>query len=80
MIITRLHLRDRVLCYIIQDVSKRALQLYSRCYCVASVTKTFTLKGVQTSFKMDSLYAFKYKCFCNIRHTVTFGIQLQSYY
>jgi hypothetical protein len=27
---------------------KKALQYYSKCYCVASVTKTFTLKGVQT--------------------------------
>jgi hypothetical protein len=33
---------------IIQGVSKRALQWYSKCYCVASVTKTFALKGVQT--------------------------------
>jgi hypothetical protein len=32
----------------IQGVSKRDLQWYSKCYCVASVTKTFTLKGVQT--------------------------------
>jgi hypothetical protein len=30
-----------------QGVSKRALQWYSKCYCVASVTKTFTLEGVQ---------------------------------
>jgi hypothetical protein len=30
----------------LRDVSKRALQWYSKCYCVASVTKTFTLKGV----------------------------------
>jgi hypothetical protein len=26
---------------------KRALQLYSKCYCVMSVTKTFTLKVVE---------------------------------
>jgi hypothetical protein len=32
----------------IHGVSKIALQWYSKCYCVASVTKTFTLKGVQT--------------------------------
>jgi hypothetical protein len=32
----------------IQGVSKRALQRYSKCYCVASVTKTFTLEGLQT--------------------------------
>jgi hypothetical protein len=33
---------------LIQGVSKRTLQWYSKCYSVASVTKTFTLKGVQT--------------------------------
>jgi hypothetical protein len=27
---------------------KRDLQSYSKCYCVVSVTKTFTLKGLQT--------------------------------
>jgi hypothetical protein len=27
-----------------KSVSKRALQRYSKCYCVASVVKTFTLK------------------------------------
>jgi hypothetical protein len=31
-----------------QGVSKEALQWYSQCCCMASVTKTFTLKGVQT--------------------------------
>jgi hypothetical protein len=31
-----------------QGVSKIALQWYSKCCCVASVTKTFTLEGVQT--------------------------------
>jgi hypothetical protein len=36
---------------IIQDVSKRSLQWYSKCYCVASVSKTFTLKGVQTVYQ-----------------------------
>jgi hypothetical protein len=30
---------------IIQGFSKRDLQLYSKCYYAASVTKTFTLKG-----------------------------------
>jgi hypothetical protein len=29
-----------IFCYLIQGVSKRALQWYSKCYCVASVTKT----------------------------------------
>jgi hypothetical protein len=33
---------------IIQGVSKRALQRHSKRYCVASVTKAFTLKGEQT--------------------------------
>jgi hypothetical protein len=33
---------------VMQGVSKKALQWYSKCYCVASVTATFTLKGVQT--------------------------------
>jgi hypothetical protein len=28
--------------------AKRVLQWYSKCYCVASVTKMFILKGVQT--------------------------------
>jgi hypothetical protein len=31
-----------------QGVPKIALKLYSKCYCVASVTKTFTPEGVQT--------------------------------
>jgi hypothetical protein len=47
-------------------LKKRALQCYSKCYCVASVTKTFTLKGVQTihcsrCWKVESLYAIKSK-------------------
>jgi hypothetical protein len=33
-------------------VSKRALQWYSKCYCVASVTRTFTLKGVHTIHRL----------------------------
>jgi hypothetical protein len=33
---------------VMQGVSKRALQWYSKCYSLASVTKVFTLKGVQT--------------------------------
>jgi cephalosporin hydroxylase len=39
-----------------QDVSKRALQCYSKCYCVASVTKTFTLKGVQTIHRQSNIW------------------------
>jgi hypothetical protein len=31
---------------IMQGVSKRALQRYSKCYSVASVTKPFTLEGL----------------------------------
>jgi hypothetical protein len=42
---------------------KKALQRYSKRYCVASVTKMFTLKGVPTIHRstplaMDSFYAF----------------------
>jgi hypothetical protein len=49
-----------------QDVSKRALQRYSKRYSVASVTKTFVLKGLQaiyrsTSWMVDSLQAIKLK-------------------
>jgi hypothetical protein len=55
---------------VMQGVSERASQWCSKCYCVASVTKTFTLKGVQTIHRsttstMHSLYAFKCKCFRN---------------
>jgi hypothetical protein len=32
---------------VMQGVSKRAVQWYSKCYCVASVKSTFTLEGVQ---------------------------------
>jgi hypothetical protein len=32
----------------VHGVSERTLQWYAKCYYVASVTKTFTLKGVQT--------------------------------
>jgi hypothetical protein len=46
-----------------------------------TVTKSFTLKGVQTIHRstpwpMDSLYAFKRKRFRNSRHTVTFKMPL----
>jgi hypothetical protein len=65
---------------VMQGVSKRALQLYSKCYCLASVKKKVTLVGVQTvhlsrCWTMDWSYAFKRS---NTRHTVTFGIQSQS--
>jgi hypothetical protein len=38
----------------IRDVSKRALQWCSKCYCVASVTETFTLKSVQTVHRLTT--------------------------
>jgi hypothetical protein len=41
----------------LQGVSKISLQWYSKGYSVASVTKTFTLKGVQT---IHRLHSFKY--------------------
>jgi hypothetical protein len=71
------------MCNIIGCFKKRALEWYSKCYCVASVTKTFTPKGVHSihrliSWTMDSLYAIKCKCFRNTRHNVAFGIPLQS--
>jgi hypothetical protein len=47
-----------------QAVSERALQWYSNCYCVVNVTKTFTLKGVQTirhqHHEMDTLYVLQF--------------------
>jgi hypothetical protein len=47
--------------------------------CVMCVTKTFTLKCVQslhhsTPWAVNSLCAFKFKYFHNARHTVTSGI------
>jgi hypothetical protein len=33
-----------------QGVTKTALQMYSKHYCLASITKTFILKGIQTIF------------------------------
>jgi hypothetical protein len=58
---------------VMQGVSKRALQWYSKCYCVASVTKTFTLKGVQTIPRSTPLAV-------NVSTTLTakFGIPLKS--
>jgi hypothetical protein len=65
----------------VQGVLKRSLQWYSKYYCVASVTKTFTLKGLQIlrrwrCWTMDSLYAFKCKRFRNTHQTITFWILL----
>jgi hypothetical protein len=65
----------------VQGVSKRVLQWYSKCCCVFSVTKTFTLKGVRSiqrsrCWTMGSLYTFKCTRFRNTSYTVTFGIPL----
>jgi hypothetical protein len=38
------------------DVSKRASQWYSKRYCVASVTKTFTLKHIQTIHRSTPIF------------------------
>jgi hypothetical protein len=62
---------------------KTALEWFSKCYCVASVTKTFTPKSIHTicrstPWTMDSLYASKYKYFKNTHHTVTFEIPLYN--
>jgi hypothetical protein len=52
---------------VMQGVSKRVIRWYSKCYCVTSVMKTFTLKGVQiihrsTPWTLDSLYINKMYC------------------
>jgi hypothetical protein len=52
---------------------KKILSIVFQVFCVASVTKMFTLKGLQTIrrsrlWTMSSLYAFKWKCFRNTRH------------
>jgi hypothetical protein len=40
---------------VMQGVSERALQLYTKCYCVASV-KTFLLKDLQIIHPPTSIY------------------------
>jgi hypothetical protein len=65
----------------LQSVSKEDLQSYSKCYFMATATKTFTLKGVQSihssrCLTMDTFYAFKCKSFRSTRHKVTFRIPL----
>jgi hypothetical protein len=35
-----------IITIIMQGVSGKVLQWYSKCYCVVSVTKTFILKGL----------------------------------
>jgi hypothetical protein len=64
--------KNRYIRYInIQSVSEIVLQWYSKCYCVASVTKTFALKGVQTIHRSTPWHS---------RHTVTFGIPLWRFF
>jgi hypothetical protein len=51
---------------VLHGVSKRALKWYSKYYCVASVTETFTLKGIQiihpsTPFLHDGQVAIECK-------------------
>jgi hypothetical protein len=53
----------------IQVFQKRALQWYSKCYCVTSVTKPFKLNGIQTIHR-SFMYSFKFKTFRNTRHSV----------
>jgi hypothetical protein len=50
---------------LMQGVSKRALQRYSKCYCVASVTKTFTFEGVQTIHRSTPCL-YKLQSYCNV--------------
>jgi hypothetical protein len=57
-----------------QGVSKRALQWYSKCYCVASLTKTFTLKGVHSI--LECWIVCRLKSFLTL--ATQFGIPLQS--
>jgi hypothetical protein len=62
-------------------VSKIALQWYSKCYCVARVTNTFTLKCVQTihhsrCWTMHSLYACMRKRFVANSLVLTFRYAL----
>jgi hypothetical protein len=65
---------------LVQGVLKNNCTMVFQCYCVASVTKTLGVQTIHlsTPWTIDSLYAFKRKGFHNIRHTVTFGIPLQS--
>jgi hypothetical protein len=44
---THLHLETKLNVWSCISASKRALKWYSKCYCVVSVMKTFTLKGIQ---------------------------------
>jgi hypothetical protein len=57
------------LALVIQGVSKRTTQWYSECYCVASATKAFTLKGVQT-IHCSTYYACVYIYIYIYIHTV----------
>jgi hypothetical protein len=68
----------------VQGVSKTALQWYSKCYCVASVTKTFALKAYKLSIIAQGvepwIVCMPLSKFRNTRHTVTFGIPLYSFF
>jgi hypothetical protein len=48
-------------------ILKITLQWYCKCYCVASVTETFTFEGVQTIHHLS--LTLKCKRFRNTRHT-----------
>jgi hypothetical protein len=64
---------------VMQAVSRRALQWCSKCYCVASVTKTFTLKGAQTihrwrcSTPCEALFETSCVCLAHVICEVLFG-------
>jgi hypothetical protein len=50
---------------------KLALPWYSKCYCVAIITKTFAL---------DSLYAFKCKHFRNTSHSIILNTIIKLFF
>jgi hypothetical protein len=57
--------RSVVVTDIMKGVSKRALQLYSKCYCVANVTKTFTLK----TYKLSIIHHHQWKSHWTVAKT-----------
>jgi hypothetical protein len=61
---------------IIQGDSKRDFQWYSKCNCGASVTKAFTLKGIQTVHRSTPYTPLRVSVYLTLA-TVTFGIPLQ---
>jgi hypothetical protein len=54
---------------LMQGVSKRALQWHSKCNCVASVTKTFILKGLQTIHRSRCWTIVKPQIFLELKYT-----------